>query len=569
MSVFSDPRDHPARVTGLLAATPGWSRLAEITAVPDRDTVAALVSEAAKIAEAVVAPLNPIADRTGCRIEAGRVVTPAGYREAYRAIGEAGMLGLEIGEDHGGQGLPIALQAACGPFFEGANPAFMMLAGASRAASHLLAAVADDETAKDWIPRLVSGEWGATICISEPDAGSDVGRIRTRAVKGNDGSWRVSGQKIWISFGDHDVTERIGHCLLARTGDGVGTRGLSLFLVPDTLEGGARNGVIVSRIEEKLGLHGSPTCALSFEEARAMLLGQEGRGLPQLFAMIEQMRLLTACQGLGVAVRATDTAFAYAKDRRQGGAPDERPVAIIEHADVRQQLLAMEARTEILRAAILELGVAMDLARREADEAAAADHAAFVAWALPMAKTFGAEAGFDTASGAIQVLGGAGYTTEWRVEQALRDTRVLAIYEGTSGIQALDFLARRLWREKGRGLIVFLARAAAEIEACRPVDDEAARAAEAIVSRFERLSSEMLALEDTPRAGEAGAMGYLKAGWCALSAWMATRLIVAGSADPALTALPAIARFRLHGLAGEMEAAANEARLPLSRLDEA
>jgi alkylation response protein AidB-like acyl-CoA dehydrogenase len=569
MSVFTDPRDHPARVAALLAATPGWRRLAEVADIPDDETVTALVTEAAKISESVVAPLNREADRTGCRIEDGRVITPAGYRGAYRAIGEAGMLGLEIDEAHGGQGLPIALQAACGPFFEGACPGFMMLAGASRAASHLLASVADEAVAAEWIPRLVSGEWGATICISEPDAGSDVGRIRTRAQEGNDGVWHVSGQKIWISFGDHDVTDRIGHCLLARTGDGVGTRGLSLFLVPDMLDDGARNGVTVSRIEEKMGLHGSPTCALGFENAQAILLGQPGRGLPQLFAMIEQMRLLTACQGLGVAVRATDTAFAYAKDRRQGGVPDAKPVAIVEHADVRRQLLAMEARTEILRAAMLELGASMDLAHRETDAGARADHAAFVAWALPMAKTFGAEAGFDTASAAIQVLGGAGYTTDWPVEQALRDTRVLAIYEGTSGIQAIDFLMRRLWREKGRGLAVFLARATTEIEACRAIDADAAAAAEAIVSRFERLSSELLALEDAPRQGEARALGYLRAGWCAVSAWMAARLIVAGTANPALAALPAVARFRLHTLAGEFDGAECEARLPLSLLDEA
>lgn len=567
MSVFTDPRDHPARVAALLAATPGWQRLGEIADIPDGETVAALVAESAKIAESVVAPLNLPTDRTGCRIADGRVVTPDGYRAAYRAVGAAGMLGLEIDEAHGGQGLPIALQAACGPFFEGACPAFMMLAGSSRAAAHLLAAVADTDVADTWIPRLVSGEWGATICISEPDAGSDVGRIRTRAVEESDGAWRVTGQKIWISFGDHDVTDRIGHCLLARTGDGVGTRGLSLFLVPDTLDDGSRNGVGVSRIEEKLGLHGSPTCALGFDGARGILLGEAGRGLPQLFAMIEQMRLLTACQGLGVAVRVTDIAFAYAKERRQGGPADDMPVAIVEHADVRRQLLAMDARTEILRAAILELGASMDLARRETDEDARADAAAFVAWALPMAKTFGAETGFDLSSAAIQVLGGAGYTREWPVEQALRDTRVLAIYEGTSGIQAIDFLMRRLWREKGRGLTVFLTRAAAEIEACRAIDADAAAAAERVVSGFERLSSTMMGLEDDPRQGEAGALAYLKAGWSAVSAWMAARLIVAGTDDPRLAALPALARFRLYGLEGEAALAVHEAGLPRSLVD--
>lgn len=568
MRVLTDPRDHSARVAGLLAATPGWQRLGQIADVPDDETVAALVAESAKIADSVVAPLNRPADRIGCRIEGGRVITPEGYRDAYRAIGAAGVLGMEIDEAHGGQGLPIALQAACGPFFEGACPAFMMLAGSSRAAAHLLAAVADATVAETWISRLVSAEWGATICISEPDAGSDVGRVRTRGVEDSDGVWRITGQKIWISFGDQDVTDRIGHCLLARTGDGVGTRGLSLFLVPNVADDGTDNGVTVSRIEEKMGLHGSPTCAVGFDDARGILLGQAGRGLPQLFAMIEQMRLLTACQGLGVAARVTDVAFAYAKERRQGGRAEEKPVAIAEHADVRRQLLAMDARTEILRAAILELGVSMDLARRETDEGARADQAAFVAWALPMAKTFGAETGFDLASAAIQVLGGAGYTTEWPVEQALRDTRVLAIYEGTSGIQAIDFLMRRLWREKGRGLAVFLARAGAEIAASRAIDPEAAATAERIVAGFERLSAEMMGLEDDPRQGEAGALGYLKAGWCAVSAWMAARLIVAGTADPALAALPALARFRLYGLEAEIASAIHEARLPRQLLDD-
>lgn len=566
MSAFSPKRDQTERMAALLAATPGWSRLTELFEDLDDETAAAIVAEAAKIAETVVAPLNPQADRTGCRIEAGRVVTPAGYRAAYRAIGEAGFLGVEIAADHGGQGLPIALQAACGPFFEGACPAFMMLAGASRAAAHLLLSVADDAVKADWVPKLVSGEWGATICISEPDAGSDVGRLRTRAEM-VDGIWRVTGQKIWISFGDQDITERIGHCLLARTGEGAGTRGLSLFLVPNLHDDGSANAVAVSRIEEKLGLHGSPTCALGFEGAAAILLGEEGRGLPQLFAMIEQMRLLTACQGLGVAARAADVAFSYANERRQGGSPDAPPVPIVAHADVRRQLLGIDARVETLRAAILELAVAMDLARRESGDAAA-DHAAFVAWMLPMAKTFGAETGFDVASAAIQVLGGAGYTREWPVEQALRDTRVLAIYEGTSGIQALDFLTRRLWRDRGRGLTVFLGRAMAEIDACRPVDPEAAEKAEQIVSRFERLSSDMMALEETPRAGEAGALGYMRAGWCAVSAVTALRLLTAGRTHPALAALSTVARFQLHHLEAEIASAAHQATIPLSLLDQ-
>ncbi|MDQ0317282.1 acyl-CoA dehydrogenase family protein [Amorphus orientalis] len=559
MSVFESDRDQPARVAAELSATPGWRRLTELDPDLDDETAATIIAEAAKIADAVVAPLNPVADREGCRLENGRVRTPAGYRGAYKAIAEAGFLGVEIAPEVGGQGLPVTLQAACGPFFEGACPAFMMLAGASRAAAHLMMSVADETIRDAWVPRLLSGEWGATICISEPDAGSDVGRIRTRAEQA-DGIWRVTGQKIWISFGDHDVTDRIGHCLLARTGDEPGTRGLSLFLVPSIRDDGTANAVTVSRIEEKLGLHGSPTCALGFDGAEAVLLGREGRGLPALFAMIEQMRLLTGCEGLGIAARAADVAFAYAVDRRQGGDPEEAPLPIVRHADVRRQLLALDAQTEILRAAILELAVSMDLARRE-EGAAAEDNAAFVAWLLPMVKTFGAETGFDVASGAIQVLGGAGYTREWPVEQALRDSRVLAIYEGTSGIQALDFLTRRLWREKGRGLADFLDRAKAAIEAARPLDADLAGTAERVVSRFERLSSVMMEREDVPRDGEAGASGYMRAGWCAISAVMAVRLLIAGTETPSQSALKAVARFRLHTLEGEMGLAEAQASM--------
>ncbi|MBP1851775.1 acyl-CoA dehydrogenase family protein [Rhizobium halophytocola] len=514
---FSDQAD---RTLALLAVTPGWQRLRSLRQDCDDETVAAIVGEAASFAERVLAPLDAVGDRIGCRIENGRVVTPPGFAAGYRQFAAAGWIGIDVGECHGGSGLPLAVQAACAPLFERGCMSLMMAAGSARAACHLLAAVADAETADRWIPKLLAGDWAATICISEPDAGSDVGRIRTAAAW-HDGIWRVTGQKVWISFGDHDLCGRIGHCLLARTGEEAGTRGLSLFLVPDRHADGRPNGVTPERIEEKMGLHGSPTCALRFEAAEAILLGEAGRGLPQLFAMIEQMRLQTGGQGLGLASACCDIAEAYARERRQGGAPDAPAVPIAAHPDVRRQLRSMRHRTEILRAAHLEIACAMDLARiaqDPPDRAAARD---FAGTLLPLIKTFGAEAGFDIASAGIQVLGGAGYTKDWPLERHLRDARVMSIYEGTTGMQAIDLLARRLWRDGGMGLEICLERAAADIALG---GGALARSGMEAVEEFRALLAHMQALKATPEAGLERADSFLRAFWCLVSIWMLRRL---------------------------------------------
>ncbi|MEZ5667189.1 MAG: acyl-CoA dehydrogenase family protein [Alphaproteobacteria bacterium] len=545
--------DQAAQTVRRLLATPGWRRIAALRPELDAETVTLAVDAAAGLAEQTLAPLDPVADRQGCRLDRGRVVTPDGYGAAWRTLARAGWIGIDLPEIHGGQGLPLALQAACQPLLDRACPAFMMAAGASRCAARLLAAVADADTARDWIPMLVAGAWAATICISEPDAGSDVGRIRTAARRTADG-WRVTGTKTWISFGDHDLAERIGHCLLARSGSDPGTRGLSLFLVPDRHPDGTRNGVTVERIEEKMGLHGSPTCTLRFADAQAVPLGTEGRGLAALFAMIAPMRLLTGCQGLGIAFGAHAVARRYAGERRQGGAPDAEQPPIASHDDVRRQLIAIESDIAILQAATLELATAMDLADSEPDPDARTAHAAAAAWMLPLIKTFGAETGFNAASAAIQLLGGAGYTREWPVEQALRDSRVLTIYEGTTGMQALDFLKRRHWADGGAGLATVLARMRQEITACRAVAPAAADAA-AIVDAFAALAAEMLGRRDTPRRGEYGADGFLRAGWLCMSAWMAARLCAGDTAgDRRLGA------FRLATLADDLAQAAARCR---------
>jgi alkylation response protein AidB-like acyl-CoA dehydrogenase len=333
-----------------------------------------------------------------------------------------------------------------------------------RCAVRVIERYGSDSLKEEWLPHLIDGSWGATICISEADAGSDVPRLRTVATPGEDGLWLVSGEKMWISFGDHDLCSRIGHLVLARTRDASTTlTGLSLFLVPSEIAG-ETNHVLVRRIEEKLGLHCSPTCALGFENAKGWLIGTPGRGLSQLFTMIVGMRLSVGSQGAGIAGAAAALAWRYAAERRQGGRPDVPPVTIDQHGDVRRMLLAIAARAEVARGLVLTASAIDDLRTREPDDVAKAEAADQLAWLLPITKNFCAEAAFTCASEAIQVLGGAGYTREWQAEQYLRDARVLSIYEGTSGMQALDLVTRRVIGGEGRAMKAFLTRAKQDIE---------------------------------------------------------------------------------------------------------
>lgn len=510
--------DNATRMLDALRATPGWERARGDL---DDGDVTAILTEAARLAEDTVAPLNAISDRIGARLASGRVRVPPEYRAVYKALGDGGWIGLEQSPECGGQGLPLSVFVAVNQLFERAAPAFMMAAGGSRAAARLLTEWADETTRSDWVPALLAGDATATICISEPEAGSDVGRIRTRAEHGSDG-WRVTGQKIWISFGDHDMGQRIGHCLLARTGDVPGTRGLSLFLVPKG------PGVETLRIEEKLGLHGSPTCALSFSDAPATLVGEQGRGLPQLFTMIRHMRLMVACQGLGAAQACLDAARDHAETRRQGGNPAEPAVAIIRHADVRRQLADLETGIELFRLALAEAAVSADLA--DADPAMARRSGLL----LPLVKNFGAELGFESAAKAVLVLGGSGYTRDYPVEQALRDARVFAIYEGTTGMQAQDFLLRQCLANEGRGLLDVLDTASQETTSF----PEAA----AVIDRFRRhFLADVMPADNAARL--AMAEPVMRAGWIAVQAWMSTRIPGSVAHRTFLaTALPALER---------------------------
>jgi len=515
----------------MLRTSAAWAALVEAGHGVDDDLLDMILGQAAVQAEEAIAPLNADSDRIGARLVDGRVICPPGYKEAWNAYAEAGWIAADLPEDSHGQGLPVAVQAAAQMLFDRACPAFVMVCGATRSAAFVLRKFGTEAMREEWVPRLASGEWSSTICISEPDAGSDVGRIRTRAEPDGE-RWKITGQKCWISFGDHDLTDRIGHLLLARTpGAAPGTRGLSLFLVPSVREDGARNEITIERIEEKLGLHGSPTCVMRFDDAEGMLIGQEGRGLAQLFVMIERMRLLTAGQGAGAASAAAEIANRYAHERRQGGRPDEPPVTIVKHPDVRRQLYAVESDTLIALAFTLELAVLMDLAEATGD----AEITSLVAWMLPLAKNFGAEAGFSAASGAIQILGGAGYTREWPAEQILRDTRILSIFEGTTGMQALDLLHRRLWAEEGKGLAAFLARLEEEARLAEPA---LAGHARSVAADLEKLAADFNGLRDDRARAEAGADSFLRAAWAGCRVWMALRLIRVGAAFAGGFAMP-------------------------------
>lgn len=556
----------PSADTSMLArqieTTPGLARLRDCVGPfgeVEPDLVAAVLTEAQRFADTWLGPLNASADRNAPRLVDGHVQVSADHRAAWQAFVEGGWNAIDFEPEIGGQGLPLLIAVAVQQLFDRSHPAFGMLAVSTRSAARLLSASGDESLRQSWLPRMAAGDWTASICISEAGAGSDLGRMRTRAHRQADGSWTVTGEKQWISFGDHDLSERIGHCVLART---EATKGLSLFLVPDRLEDGNRNAVFVRRIEDKLGLHQSPTCAIGFEDAQAVLLSEEGRGLADIFVMIVNMRLAVAATGVGIASGAADLALQYAGERRQGGGGAE-PTLLAEHADVQRMLLSMSSDAEVLRGLVYATAVQADLARLSPDEAERNRSSALLQWLLPLIKTVGGETAFRNASGAIQVLGGAGYTTEWPAEQALRDARVLTIFEGTSGMQALDLLHRRLWRDRGLGLLEFLDVARADLAGAPRAG---AAALELALDRLDEVAGCLMELQDRPREAEAGAVALLDLAGLAARGWIAVRLSKLGGEDAASTRLAALGEYWLTGLDGHSAAARHEALLGADRL---
>jgi acyl-CoA dehydrogenase len=420
-----------------------------------QDVVQAVLEEAGRFAGDVLAPLNVTGDRHGTPFKDGAVATAPGWKDAYRAWAQAGWNGLASPAQWGGQDLPQAVNAACIEMWNSAALAFGLGPVLTMAGVDALVAHGSDELKRAYLPKLVSGEWMGTMQLTEPQAGSDVGALRTRAERAGDGSYRITGQKIFITYGEHDLTDNIIHLVLARLpGAPEGTRGISLFLVPKFLlnpDGslGARNDVRAHSIEHKLGIHASPTCTMVYGDnggATGFLIGEENRGMACMFTMMNQARLSVALQGVAIAERATQQALAYARERKQGraGGAQSGSSPIIAHPDVKRMLLTMRALTRAARALCYATAVALDRAQRSPDEAARKAAHERASLLTPVAKAFSTDIGTEVASLGVQVHGGMGYVEETGAAQHYRDARITPIYEGTNGIQAIDLVTRKV-----------------------------------------------------------------------------------------------------------------------------
>ena len=448
---------HPARDTRFVLHD--LLRVSEVVAV-DADVVDSIVEEAGRFAADVVAPLNRVADAEGCtRHPDGSVSTPPGFREAYRAYAESGWGTLALPEPYGGQGLPHVLATVVEEYLNSACHAFNMYPGLTHGAVAALLAGGSEELKQRYVARLVSGEWLGTMALTEAQAGTDLGLIRTRAEPQGDGTCRITGEKIFCSGGEHDLTENIVHLVLARLPDAPeGSRGISLFVVPKILPDGARNAVSCGSIEHKMGVHGSATCVMNFDGATGWLVGEPNAGLAVMFVMMNAARLSCGNQGLAQAELAYQNAVAYVSERKQGrapGSPQSDPLIV--HPDVRRMLMDARAFIEGFRALVAWTALQIDLSHTAASEAERASADALVGFLTPVIKAFGTDKGFETAVAMQQCFGGHGYVAEWGMEQIVRDARVAMIYEGANGVQALDLVNRKLLRDGGEACERFLA----------------------------------------------------------------------------------------------------------------
>jgi alkylation response protein AidB-like acyl-CoA dehydrogenase len=506
------------------------------------DVVDAVLAEAGRFAGEVIAPLNQIGDRHGTPFKDGEVVTPPGWKDAYRDWSAAGWNGLAAPAEWGGQALPHAINAACIEMWNAASMAFGIGPVLTMAAVDALAAHGTDALKRAYLPRLVSGEWMGTMQLTEPQAGSDVGALRSRAERSEDGSYRIFGQKIFITYGEHDLTDNIIHFVLARLPDAPpGTRGISLFLVPKFLvepDGalGPRNDVRAHSLEHKLGIHASPTCTMIYGDrggAVGFLVGEEHHGMACMFTMMNRARLAVGLQGVGIAERALQQALAYAHDRRQGraagatGTASAQSVPIIAHADVRRMLLTMRALTQAARAICYANAMALDRAERGADPAARKAAHERASLLTPVAKAFSTDIGIEVASLGVQVHGGMGYIEETGAAQHYRDARIAAIYEGTNGIQAIDLVARKLSLSGGAAVEAYLGELRHIVDAVRAsnapdLGATGARLGEAVESLARATRWLLGRIETAPEAALAGATPYLRlfavaAGGCLLA----------------------------------------------------
>jgi acyl-CoA dehydrogenase len=475
------------------------------------ETCAAVLVEGGRICNEVLAPLNRVGDLNPAVLENGIVRTSTGFDGGYEALATGGWIGLSSEPEYGGMGLPMALNTAMNEMMSGSCLALQLATLLSQGQIEALEHHATDALKDLYLPKLISGEWNATMNLTEPQAGSDVGALRSKAEPQSDGTYAVTGQKIYISWGDCDFTDNTIHLVLARLPDAPeGTRGVSLFLVPKRLpdangNAGARNSVRVVSLEHKMGLHGSPTAVMEFSGATGWMIGNAGGGIKAMFTMMNNARLGVAAQGVGVAEAATQAALAFARDRIQGPPLRRSSGAISDHADVRRMLMSMRADTFAARAMALDCAVAIDMANATGD----AKWSARVGVLTPLAKSFCTDTGVAVASEAIQVHGGMGFIEETGVAQYLRDVRVTTIYEGTNGIQAMDLVGRKLG-DGGEAVLLLIDAIEAEAEAARATQPALAepiwQAAETL-----REATEAMLAEDDLNIRFAGAVPYQRA----------------------------------------------------------
>ena len=464
MPVYSAPLDN---IRFVLHEVLGAEKLAELPGYEDTataDLMDQILEEGAKLCEEVLFPINQSGDEEGCTYENGVVRTPKGFKEAYEMFSEGGWCGVAADPEYGGMGLPMLVNTVMQEMICSSNMSFGMYPGLSQGAYEALHVFGTDEQKDTYLPKLVSGEWSGTMCLTEPHCGTDLGLIKSKAVPNDDGSFNITGTKIFISAGEHDLTENIIHLVLAKLPDAPdGVKGISLFVVPKFMPNddgsvGARNGVMCGSIEHKMGIHGNSTCVMNFDDAQGWLVGAPHKGLRAMVTMMNAARLGVAMQGLGIAEVAYQNGVNYAKDRLQmraldgTKAPDKPADPIIVHPDVRRMLLKSKAFCEGSRALSYWVGMNLDISIKSEDEAQKQAADDLVALLTPIIKAYQTDMGFEIANETIQVHGGHGYIREYGVEQYARDARIAQIYEGTNGIQALDLVGRKMGAHMGRYL---------------------------------------------------------------------------------------------------------------------
>jgi len=435
---------------------PGYDEL-------EADFTSAVLEEAGKLTSEVLAPLNVTGDKEGCRLENGVVYTPAGFKDAFAKVKEGGWTGLDMPEQYGGQNMPAVLGSAVGELFSGSNMAFTMYQGLTHGAASAILAHGTETQKEKWLPNMVSCEWTGTMNLTEPHCGTDLGLMRTKAEPQADGSYKITGQKIFISSGEHDMADNIVHLVLAKITDGpAGIKGVSLFIVPKVMVNedgslGVRNGATVGSIEEKMGIHGNSTCVMNYDNATGYLLGDEHKGMRAMFTMMNEARLGVGMQGLSQAESAYQNALDYANDRLQGRAvtgiqnPEGPADPLIVHPDIRRSLMEQKSFVEGARAFILWGATMIDAAHRADDK----DADGLVSLLTPVIKGFLTDLGYDMTVKAQQIYGGHGYIEEWGMSQFTRDARIAMIYEGANGVQALDLVGRKLAQDGGKHVMAF------------------------------------------------------------------------------------------------------------------